>query len=197
MILLSSLAMEEVYEPREDSYLLQECIPQNLKGKKILDMGTGSGILAITAAKNGGDVTAVDISPEALKAAEKNAKRQNVKIKFILSDLFENIAEKYDLIIFNPPYVPENEFDEKVGTSRIYSGGKSGREVLERFIKDVKRFLSENGEILIVISSLTGEKETFELFRKASFEARIVVREKVPWEELLVLYVQHRAALYP
>ena len=189
--------MEEVYEPREDSYLLQECIPQNLKGKKILDMGTGSGILAITAAKNGGDVTAVDISPEALKAAEKNAKRQNVKIKFILSDLFENIAEKYDLIIFNPPYIPEDEQDGIVGISRIYSGGKTGRNVIEAFIQNAGKFLKEDGKIMMVISSLTGEKETIELFRRASFEPRIVAREKVPWEELLVLHIQHHAALYP
>ncbi len=179
--------MEDVYEPREDSYLLQEYMPRDLRGKKVLEMGTGSGILAITAAKNGGVVTAVDINPEALKVAKNNAERQNVKIKFVLSDLFENITEKYDLIIFNPPYLPEDEQDRKAGASRIYSGGKTGRSTIERFVQSAGKFLKENGKIIMVISSLTGEKETIELFRRASFEPRILAREKVPWEELLVL----------
>lgn len=177
----------EIYLPREDSFLLQSCIPKNLKGKTVLEIGTGSGIQAITAAKAGASVTATDVNPHALDMARGNALDNKANIKFVKSNLFSSVKEKYDLIINNPPYLPEDHFDEIVGTSRMYSGGPSGRDFIEKFISQAGKFLKPKGKVLMVISSLTGEAEVLDLFRTYGFTPRVVARQKIPWESLLVI----------
>jgi len=92
-----------IYKPAEDSYLLKGQLKNYIKpGMKILDMGTGSGIQAIEAKKLGAEVLAADINPESIEPLKK------LNINAIQSDLFSNIKEKFDLIIFNPPYLPED-----------------------------------------------------------------------------------------
>ncbi|MEM4714433.1 MAG: methyltransferase [Candidatus Nanoarchaeia archaeon] len=177
----------EVYTPAEDSFLLQSCIPLDLKRKDVLDMGTGSGILAITAAKRGANVLAVDLNPRALKIASENAKNNNVKISFLKSNIFSNVKGKFDLILCNPPYLPEDEIDKIIGPSLTYSGGKDGKEFIKKFVSDAPKFLKKYGKILMVISSITGEKEVLELFAKNNFKTKILARQKIPWEELIVI----------
>lgn len=108
---------EKVYWPAEDTFLLAE----NMKVKEndvVLDMGTGCGILAVLAAENAKKVVAVDINPYAIKCAEKNAEINGFeeKIEFRLGDLFRPIRsnEKFDLIVFNAPYLPSEPISEKV-----------------------------------------------------------------------------------
>ncbi|MGC8940587.1 MAG: HemK2/MTQ2 family protein methyltransferase [Candidatus Nanoarchaeia archaeon] len=177
----------EVYQPAEDSFLIQKHIPNCLKGMDVLDMGTGSGILAITAAKAGANVVAADCSEDVLKVAAQNAKLENVKIEFVKSDIFSNISKKFDLIICNPPYLPEDEIDERIGPSKMYSGGKTGREFIQRFVENAPKFLKPKGKILIVFSTLTGEKKVLEIFKKNKFEPKILARQKLPWEELILV----------
>ncbi|MFB6215986.1 MAG: methyltransferase, partial [Candidatus Aenigmatarchaeota archaeon] len=81
----------------------------DVEGRKCLDIGTGSGILAVTMAKKGAEVVAADINPEALEAARDRADQEDTDIKLVESDLFENIEEEFDLIVFNPPYLPGEE----------------------------------------------------------------------------------------
>ena len=103
--------MPEVYEPREDSFLILHQIRRFAKGN-VLDMGTGSGILAIEAAKYADRVIAADINKDALEFAKEQARANGViNTKFVLSDLFSYFEQhpvKFDLIIFNPPYLPED-----------------------------------------------------------------------------------------
>ena len=182
---------EEVYLPREDSFLLQNCIPRDLKGKSVLDVGTGSGILAITAAKNGAKVVAIDVNVYALKLAEENASNNSVKIKFVKSDLFSHVKGKFDLVINNPPYLPEDDTDKIIGPSKMYSGGPNGRVFIEKFVKSVGKFLKPKGKILMLISSLTGEQEVLDLFHSEGFKTKIIAKEKIPWEELIVISASH------
>ncbi|HKZ49939.1 MAG TPA: HemK2/MTQ2 family protein methyltransferase [Candidatus Nanoarchaeia archaeon] len=184
----------DIYLPREDSFLLQSCIPKSLKGRKVLEIGTGSGILAITAAKAGAKVTAVDINADALELAEINARSNKVRVTFAKSDLFYSVKGRYDLIINNPPYLPEDSFDEVVGPSRMYSGGKSGRVFIEKFIAQAGKFLKPRGKILMVISSLTGELQVRELFKSKGFHTRVIARQKIPWEELIVIEATKQAS---
>jgi len=177
----------DVYEPAEDSYLIQKQIPKDLAGKKVLDMGTGTGILAITAAKAGAMVTAVDCNKDAIKVAKENAKKEKVKIKFIHSDLFSKVRGKFDLILCNPPYLPEDEIDKLIGPSEMYSGGKTGRQFIERFVKSAPKYLKKSGKLVMVFSTLTGEKEVLDLLKQNGFETKILARQKIPWEELIVI----------
>lgn len=174
----------DVYEPREDSILIAEAIENELKNgeKKVLEIGCGSGLLSIIAAKRDCDVTSVDIDEKALECARDNAKTNNIRINFLRSDIFSSVSGKFDLIIFNPPYLPEkiSEF------SRTWAGGENV-EIITRFIKDAKSFLSPSGKVLIIISSLTGLEKILREFELCGFSPKVISERKVPWETLFVI----------
>jgi len=147
--------MEEVYRPREDSYLLAKQVRRLVQGE-VLDMGTGSGIQAVEAASKPGvsRVVAVDLNPAAVEAARRRAENTGVagKIEFVTSDLLMNVEGVYDWIVFNPPYLPgEADADEA-----SWAGGETGAETARRFLRDARGHLRENGSILMVYSSQTG-----------------------------------------
>lgn len=165
--------MDEVYKPREDSYILAKHVENNVFGH-VLDMGTGSGIQAVVAAKKPEvvKVVAVDLNQKALDAAKVLAVNEGVynKIEFICSDLFENVEDRFDWIIFNAPYLPsEGKFDEI-----SWVGGITGSELITRFLLQVHEYMKENGNILLVYSSVTGIRENdfgfkWELLEKKRF----------------------------
>lgn len=148
-----------IYEPAEDSFLLQKYVKKFAKGKT-LDLGCGSGIQSLSALENTKDILACDISKEAVDYCIKKG------INAIYSDLFQNIRGKFDLIIFNPPYLPSDEVDKEL--SLALSGGEKGNEIIERFLRDAKKYLKKDGKILIVFSSLT--PDVLILFRKYSYK---------------------------
>ena len=140
-----------IYEPREDSLLLQKHVKTHAQGN-VLDMGTGSGIQALTALENTKDVLAVDINEEAVKLVKKKG------VKSITSDLFSNVKGTFDVIMFNPPYLPQEEresFEDRVALT----GGKYGWEIIDRFLAQAKNHLSKEGKILLVFSTITGDVE--------------------------------------
>ena len=175
---------DNVYYPREDSLLMARVLEKvDVNRKLILEIGCGSGFLSVLMAKADAKVTAVDINEDAVEVTRINAEKNNVHVTAERSDLFENVHSLYDLIIFNPPYLPVEEGE----TDAIYAGGLSGREVIERFVADVRNYLRPRGEVIIVISSLTGEREVADLFEKEGFKTNVLEREKIPWEELIVI----------
>jgi len=162
-----------IYEPAEDSFLIKKYIKYYAKGK-ILDMGAGSGILADEALKYSKDVLAADIDQEVIN---------KLNIKKIKSDLFENIKEKFDLIIFNPPYLPKDKMEPKE-TALATTGGKKGYELIKRFFKQVKNHLNKNGKILIVFSSLTNKAKVDQTIKENNFKFRLLEKKKIDFEEL-------------
>ena len=162
-----------IYEPAEDSFLIKKHIKDYAKGK-ILDLGTGSGILAKEALKHSKNVLAADINQEVL---------DNLDIPKIKSDLFENIKDKFDLIIFNPPYLPEDKREPKK-SALATTGGKKGYEILEKFFKQVKNNLNKNGKILIVFSSLTNKEKINKIIENNSFKFKLLEKKKLDFEEL-------------
>ena len=124
--------------------------------KDILEIGTGSGAMAIAIAKKTkANITATDISFKALKIAEQNAKQNNVKIKFIQSDLFENITGTYDLIFSNPPQSKTGDIDtiEKDGKLVIprlaCDGGNDGFYLYNKIKSEAKKYLNKNGTLIL------------------------------------------------
>lgn len=170
--------MTDIYFPAEDSYFLAEHLEKYLsrhKNIRYLDVGTGSGILAKTALKflPKKNILASDINPEAISKLKKE------KIPSIQSNLFENIAGKYDLITFNAPYLPEDT-NEPLDSKLITTGGKKGDEISVEFIKQAKKHLNENGKIFLLVSSLTPDKELKKLGGK------IISKKKIFFEELVI-----------
>lgn len=174
-----------VYEPQEDSQLLKEEInKQELKEKKVLDMGCGTGILAIEAAKKGAKVTATDIDEEAIKKTIEAAKKEGIKINTIKSNLFSKIKEKYDLIICNPPYLPNDPEDPDIALD----GGPEGWEYIEKFLKEAKKHLTKEGKIILLYSTRSKEEKIKEIIKKEGYQEKELTRKGVGFfEELIVV----------
>jgi len=162
-----------IYMPEEDSFLLAKFVREYAKGK-VLDMGVGSGILMEAALEKNSNVKGVDIDKEAVEYCKKK------KLDVSYSDLFSNVKEKFDLIIFNPPYLPEDEIKDK-----DLIGGKKGYELIERFFLEVDKYLNENGKILILFSSLTNKEKVDEIIKK-KFKFKLLKEESYFFEKLYI-----------
>ena len=160
---------------------------EDLAGKAVLDMGTGSGVLAIAAAKKGCSVTAVDINPAAIKLAKQNAKKEGVGIDFVVSDLFDKIKGKFDLIIFNPPYVRTADCEMLDMQSRAWAGGIDGMQVINRFLLTARDFLKPGGKILLLASSIDSE-----LPEITGFKVNVLKRKPLFFEQLFVLELSNK-----
>ena len=151
---------ENVLIPRYDTeILIEETLKLAKDQDKILDMCTGSGIIAITLAKNveKANVLACDISLEALKVAKENNELHNTNVKFINSNLFENIEEKnFDIIVSNPPYITEKEMQKLENQVRkepelaLY-GGVDGLDFYRKIISNADEFLKFTGYVCLEI----------------------------------------------
>ncbi|MBI4017475.1 MAG: methyltransferase [Candidatus Aenigmarchaeota archaeon] len=179
--------LDGVYVPREDTELLAETL--DVKNVNVLDVGTGSGALALFAAKTARHVTGVDIDPQAVVCATKNAELNGVtNVTFVESDLFERVRGRFDVIAFNPPYLPVTDAWE----SRTWNGGANGRETIERFAKGLGEHLAPKGHALVLVSSLTGLEETKKLFVDRGFHVAVAREKKIMWETLYVLRIVHK-----
>ncbi len=175
---------EGVYEPDEDSLLLAENLVVKSKDD-VLDMGTGIGIQAIIAAKMARYVLGVDINSTAIEIAGINAKLNNINnIEFKISNLFEKVDEKFDLIIFNPPYLPSYEEDM---LSASWAGGKNGAEVINKFLQSVANYLKPGGKFEILISSLNDPENIKKKFNENNLGFEIIARKKLWFEEIYVV----------
>ncbi len=179
-----------IYEPLEDSFLIKEEIKRYAKNNTVLDMGTGSGIQALEAVKYAKSVVAADINNEAVKALKKIIKDKNLKkIKVIKSDLFNNIKNKFNLIIFNPPYLPLDE-SEPEDSRLATTGGKKGYELIERFLNDINEYLEPNGRLLLLFSSLTNKSKVEEFITNNELEFKQIAEQKLFFEVLYVYEVR-------
>ena len=145
----------EVYNPSDDSFLLLKVIDGIAPGKRFLEIGSGTGLLSIHAAKLGARVTAADINPHAVECTVRNGARNGVRMEVVRSDLFERIQGNYDVIVFNPPYLP-GPASSTSWIERAWSGGDEGSEVAVRFLKEAWKHLSPGGRIFMILSSVGG-----------------------------------------
>lgn len=179
----------QVYEPAEDTFLLAEAVEVR-PGEVALDVGTGTGLIALLMAKKARFVLGVDINPKAVEVARRNAGLNGIKnVEFRLSDLFENVEGEFDVITFNAPYLP-GEPQEPIDLALV--GGEEGREVIDRFIEEVGNYLKPGGRVYLVQSSITGIKETLRGFREKGLFARVVAKRHVFFEDIVVVRAEKR-----
>ncbi len=144
----------DVYPPSEDTYLMIRAISVS-SGERVLEIGPGSGIVSIHCALEGCAVTAIDVNPEAVRLTEKNAERCGVseRINAIHGDLFSPLGpEKFDVIIFNPPYLVSDAVRKETDKIELaWEGGVEGRDTTQRFLTEAKRYLEPGGRIYLLL----------------------------------------------
>lgn len=174
------MSNNSIYEPAEDSYLIGEEL-KKFKKLKVLDMGSGSGYLAKVSLKNKCDVLAADINKESVELCKQEG------INAIQSNLFSKINEKFDLIVFNPPYLPEDKSEPK-DSKLMTTGGKKGHELIERFLKQSKDYLNKNGKILLLYSSLSGDIP--KIIKKHGFKSTQLSEKSLFFERLYIVLLE-------
>ena len=175
---------DDVYSPDEDSILLIESL-NVYDGERVLEIGCGSGVVAIHCAKNGADVTAVDINPSAVELTRKNAAANGAFMDIRLSDLYEDIDSNYDTIVFNLPYLPVND-DGALG--KAWSGGDDGIGPLPKLLNEVKGHLYPRGRFVIVVSSLMDQKRLDDVLK--GYRVTVLGEKKLNFELLRVLEIR-------
>ncbi len=172
----------QVYPVEEDTLLLLEAAQADCQpGERILEIGCGSGHISRELSRTT-KVLATDINPHAVRAAATQG------IDVVRTDLFSGICGRFDLVIFNPPYLPTAP-DERMEDwlEHALDGGPDGRAVIARFISGVGNVLAPGGRFLLLVSSLTGIAEVTRMIEAAGFRAEIAAWIRTEGEDLVVM----------
>lgn len=180
---------EMVYEPSDDSYLLAENLIIN-NGEKVLEIGSGSGLVAMYASKMTDEIVATDINFNAIELAEKNFMSNNIEnIQLLFGDLFEPVkSQKFDVILFNTPYLPTEEceiLDDNLNCA--FDGGLDGRKVIDKFLNQLRNHLNHGGRVQLIQSSLSNIEETISNLKHLGFKTEITASEKFFFEEIVLI----------
>lgn len=183
---------ENVYEPAEDTFLFAENLTLTVrKDDSVLDMGTGCGILGILAAEKASRVVAIDINPHSIRCAKENADLNHVgdKMFFVQGDLLRplKVEEKFDLILFNAPYLPVENGEEGSWLERAWTDGTNGNCLIDRFISEAVQHLKQEGQILLMQSTLSDINQTLLRFEEHGFKVHVAAEKALELFETLKL----------
>lgn len=179
---------ERVYVPSDDTFLLAENLEID-SSDSVLEIGTGTGLVALYAYKLSKDVTVSDINYDALELAESNFKRNGADIDLVFGNLFEPFKDrKFDVILFNTPYLPTIDEDVLEGDlNYAFDGGEDGRKVIDLFLDEVKNHLNSNGKVQMIQSSLSDNEKTLKKLDENGFISKISKSEKFFFEEIVLI----------
>lgn len=171
------LTVPGVFAPRSDSLLLAAIVAERTApGDSVLDPFTGSGVLALAAAEAGAEATAIDVSLRAVVCTRVNAAINGLSVRAVRGDRIEAAGDAtWDTIVANPPYVPGAD-EEPAGAARAWEGGHDGRRFIDRLCAEAPERLSPGGRLLLVHSSLCGERQTLDRLAAGGLSPSVVAR---------------------
>ncbi|MGC9098987.1 MAG: HemK2/MTQ2 family protein methyltransferase [Candidatus Micrarchaeia archaeon] len=204
MLEIDGLEIEEselVYKPAEDSFLAMKAISKiaSKMGRKevdVADIGTGTGLLGIYAASmlNTKRLVLADINPHAVELAKRNYKLNRLKLKnkntdveIIRSDLLQNIQGRFNLIIFNAPYLRGSISSHLPIIEKAWNGGRRGIEVSEEYLNEAQTKLRENGTVLLIASSLSDFEGLKERIKELGYRIDDIIKEHYFFEDIIAL----------
>lgn len=175
-----------VYAPQADTYLLAQALRAEgvTAGMDVLDVCTGSGALALLAARMGARVSATDISRRAVAAARMNAARAGHRIRVMHGDLTGPVTHRrFDLVTSNPPYVPTPHAhrSRRHSPAVAWNAGHGGRQALDRICAHTRDVLRPHGVLLLVHSGLCGVEETLGRLADTGLRCSVTDRAHVPY----------------
>lgn len=175
-----------VFPPPSDAYVLAEVLREHAPGADVLDLCTGSGVLAVSAGLAGArSVTAVDVSRRAVLTARLNGALNGVRVRARRGDLLEAVpGERFDVILANPPYLPAVA-EEPRGLERATEAGPDGRRFVDRLIERAPGHLRPGGVLLIVHSSVNGVEPSLEGLERTGLEPDLAARRRGPLGPIL------------
>ena len=176
---------DQVYQPAEDSFLLLRAAYQEIRSDdRVLEVGVGSGYISSHLLSLIRVLVATDQNPHAVYQAHEAG------IPVVRTDLTAGLRGPFDLILFNPPYLPTDP-SERINDwlELALDGGVTGRDVIIRFLENIHMVLAPRGRVLLLISSLTGQSETWRLIQSTGWEGTCVDQELVEGGETLMVYL--------
>ncbi|MFD5932466.1 HemK2/MTQ2 family protein methyltransferase [Streptomyces sp. NPDC060333] len=183
------ITLPGVYQPQDDTRLVAEALAQEAlsPGMDVLEIGTGTGALALQAARRGARVTAVDVSWRAVVTARLNAVRQRLPLRLVHGDFAFALPDvRFDLVVSNPPYVPAPGTGLPVrGPERAWNAGLDGRAIINRICAQAPTLLRPSGVLLMVHSGMCGARETVDRLTMVGLPAEVTARALVPWGPVL------------
>ncbi|OPX74203.1 MAG: putative S-adenosylmethionine-dependent methyltransferase [Methanosaeta sp. PtaB.Bin018] len=178
--------IDEVYPPREDTYLLLRASLKEARADDVaLEIGCGCGLISQEVAPRVKSILATDINPHAARMAKEKG------LEVVRSDLFSGLRGKFDLILFNPPYLPTTDLERTdQWIDFALDGGDDGRKTIRRFLKGLSGHLRPGGRALLLVSSLTGLHEVRGMAEAEGLDVRDVARHRFFFEQLHVLRLE-------
>jgi release factor glutamine methyltransferase len=178
------LPVPGVFQPLSDSYMLADRLRRERlgPGASVLDVCSGSGLLAVVAARTGATAAAIDVSRRAVLSARLNAVLNGVRVDALRGDLFAPVAgRRFDVIVSNPPYLPDpGEELPRRGPARAWDAGPRGRALIDRICSGAGEHLVPGGALLLIHSSVCGEGETLDQLSAHGLAAEVVFRHRGP-----------------
>jgi release factor glutamine methyltransferase len=179
----------EVYPPREDTFLLLP-FATVAPGTRVLEVGTGSGVVALAAARSGGRVVATDRNVHALRELHDVALREHLEVAAVRTDLARGLG-RFDRVLANPPYLPTHpgEEDPDPGARLALDGGPDGCRVLTRLLSDLPNHLADGAVAFVVVSTVQdrrGLAEVRDAWRGRGGSVEVAATRPLEGEELSV-----------
>jgi len=178
----------DVYRPSDDTFLLAAAVhAQARAGQRFLEVGCGAGLVSLVAARAGCLVTCTDANPHAVALARHNAKQNGLAVTAVETDLLAGLAGPFDLVAFNPPYLPTDPDERLPGVINLaFDGGRDGNETVLRFAAQLGALAHRPACVLVVHSSLSDPAPLRAALARFGYRNDVVAEQTLDFERLTV-----------